>query len=103
MKVYETGHRQALNETKVLNHLKSYHSSHPGAKLVRLVLDSFEIEGAKGSHVVLIYESLGLSLGDIRRIAGGKLPDNVLKPMLHGILLGLDFLHSIGHVVHTGD
>ncbi len=102
LKIYETGHRQALNETKVLEHLESIKSSHPGAQLVRLALDSFEIQGKKGPHVVLIHEPLGLSLGDIRSIAGGKLPDTILKPMLQGILLGLDFLHSVGHVVHTG-
>jgi serine/threonine-protein kinase SRPK3 len=102
LKIYETGHRQALNEVKVLEHLKKIKSSHPGMKLVRLALDSFEVQGRKGSHIVLIQEPLGLSLGDIRQIAGGKLPDDILKPMLVGILLGLDFLHSVAHVVHTG-
>ncbi|ATY59030.1 serine threonine [Cordyceps militaris] len=101
LKVYETGHRQAMNETSVLKYLESIETSHEGAKLVRLMLDSFEVQGRKGPHVVIVHEPLSLSLGDIRGIAGGKLPGNVLKPMILGILLGLDFLHSVGHVVHT--
>lgn len=90
-----------MNETSVLKYLESIETSHEGAKLVRLMLDSFEVQGRKGPHVVIVHEPLSLSLGGIRGIAGGKLPDNVLKPMILGILLGLDFLHSVGHVVHT--
>lgn len=102
MKVYETGHWQALNENKILHHLQAIESSHPGSKLVRLALDTFEVPGKEGPHVCIIHEPLSLSLTDIREMAGGKLPNSILKPVVHGILLALDYLHSVAHVVLTG-
>ncbi|KAK4615771.1 Serine/threonine-protein kinase SRPK [Fulvia fulva] len=101
LKVYMTGHRQALNEAKVMNHLNSTPSDHPGAKLVRTMLDTFEIEGEHGKHVCMVYQPLSLSLRDIRTIAGGQVPAEILKPMLYAMLLALEYLHTVAHVVHT--
>ncbi len=70
--------------------------------MVRLALDEFELPGKRGSHVCLIYQPLGLSLKDIRNIAGGRIPENILKSTAYGILLALDFLHAEAKVVHTG-
>lgn len=102
VKIYETGHRQSLNEFKVLEHLGAITSDHRGRRLVRLALGSFELPGNKGPHVCIVHEPLGLSLADIRQMVGGKLPGFYLKPMVYGMLFGLDFLHSVAHVVHTG-
>ncbi|KXH69035.1 hypothetical protein CSAL01_07477 [Colletotrichum salicis] len=101
LKVYETGHRQARNEELVLRHLERLESEHPGQKLLRSIKDSFELQGKIGPHVCLIFETLGLSLADIRELAGGKLPENLLKGLIYGLLLGIDYMHSVAHVVHT--
>jgi hypothetical protein len=45
---------------------------------------------------------MSLSLRDIRRITGDKIPKDLLKPMFYGLLLGPDYLHSEARVVHTG-
>ena len=106
VKVYETGHRQSLNEFKVLRHLGeavTEHPKHPGRKLVRLALDSFELPGKNGPHACIVHEPLGLSMADIRQIVGGKVPTGSLQAMTYPMLLGLDFLHSAAHVVHTGE
>lgn len=102
LKVYMTCYRQAANETNVLGHLNSINSSHPGSALIRKLRASFELPGETGPHVCLVHEPLGLSLAEIREIAGGKIPESMLKPMIKMLLLGLDFLHSKAHVVHTG-
>lgn len=86
----------------MLRHLGSLTSEHPGQNLVRSISDSFEVEGKAGTHVCLVFETLGLSLADIRELAGGKLPENLLKGLVYGLLLGLDYLHTVAHVVHTG-
>jgi serine/threonine protein kinase len=103
IKVYETGHRQSLNEYKILQHLGTIVSSHPGSKLVRLALSSFELPGKNGPHACIVHEPLGLSMAELRERAGGKLPATLLKSMIYGVLLGLSFLHSVAHVVHTGE
>ncbi|KAK0619995.1 kinase-like domain-containing protein [Immersiella caudata] len=86
LKVYETGHRQALNENKVLQHLHQVASTskHQGRNLVRSALDIFELPGPAGPH-----------------LAGGKMPEFLLKPLLTPILLALDYLHFVAQVVHT--
>ena len=98
-----TGHRQSLNEVKVLDHLESLSpSEHPGSQLVRRMLDSFELKGVQGPHTCIVHQPLSLSMRDIRNMAGGQIPDSILKPMVYGMLLGLDYLHSQAQIVHTG-
>ncbi|EXF83873.1 hypothetical protein CFIO01_03896 [Colletotrichum fioriniae PJ7] len=78
LKVYETGHRQARNEEVVLRHLERLESEHPGQKLLRSIKDSFELQGKIGPHVCLIFETLGLSLADIRELAGDIQDGNIM-------------------------
>ncbi|KAK2015919.1 kinase-like protein [Colletotrichum eremochloae] len=101
LKVYAAGHRQALNEEKVLDHLWRVASDHPGRNLLRSIKASFEVSGPVGPHMCLVFETLGLSLADIRELAGGKVPENLLKGLTYALLLGLDYMHSEAHVVHT--
>lgn len=58
LNVYMTGHRQAVNEVKVTNHLRSIRSDHPGSTLMRRMLATFEVQGEGGSHVCLVYYPL---------------------------------------------
>jgi hypothetical protein len=68
-----------------------------------MALGSFELPGKNGPHPCIVHEPLGLSLADIRQMVGGKLPASFLKPAVYGMLIALDFLHSVAHVVHTGE
>ncbi|AEO68653.1 uncharacterized protein THITE_2118248 [Thermothielavioides terrestris NRRL 8126] len=101
VKVYVTGHRQARTEYKVLQHIGSVSSDHPGRKLVRLALDSFELPGNKGPHVCIVHEPLGLSLAELRDMFGGQIPPYILKGFAYRMLMALDFLHREARVVHT--
>lgn len=104
LKIYETGHRQAANEYKVLQHIQSVASAHPGCKALRSALDDmFELPAKIGPHVCLVYPPLGLSLKEVCEIAGGKLPIDLVKSTINGLLHALDFLHSEVKVVHTGE
>jgi hypothetical protein len=80
----------------------SEHPKHPGRKLFRLALESFELLGKKGPHSCIVHEPLGLPMADVRQMVGGKLPAYFLQPMIYGMLVRIDFLHSAAHVVHTG-
>lgn len=86
----------------MLQHLAPIASDHPGRKLVRLALESFELPGKKGTHICIVHEPLGPTLAELREMAGGQLPADLLKPLVYGMLLGLDYMHAVAHVVHTG-
>ncbi|KAK3326181.1 putative serine/threonine protein kinase [Apodospora peruviana] len=105
LKVYEPGHRQAANETLVFDHLKSVAkiAEHRDRKLIRALLHSFQIDGPVGQHVYLVYEPLCMSLEDVRLVADGQLPINVMTSFIHFILRGLIYLHEVAKVVHTVD
>ena len=66
------------------------------------MLDAFEITGESGPHQCLVYDPLGLTLSDVRRLCDGRIPGEMLKGIINYLLLALDFLHTEARVVHTG-
>lgn len=107
LKVHETGHRQAANETTIFNHLRDRpqgdQSYQGGQQLIRKLLKSFEVGGPIGRHVCLVYWPLCMSLEDLRLTTEDKaIPLEALKPLIRLTLLGLSYLHDISKVVHAG-
>ena len=102
LKVYVTGHRQARNEHRVLEHIKSIATAHGGRDLLRLDLDRFTVEGKGGTHQCLVHKPLAKSLYEIRRLCDGPMPMELVKPTLQMVLLAIDFLHREAGVIHTG-
>ena len=79
-------------------------ASHPGFPFVRTVCDNFELTGSDGTHLCLVYEPMRESLWIFqKRFRDGKLPPAVLKVYVKVLLLGLDYLHSVCHIIHTGE
>ncbi|KAF2843784.1 hypothetical protein M501DRAFT_1006240 [Patellaria atrata CBS 101060] len=75
-------------EIKFLKHLSSIRSIHPGLKLVRAMVDHFELEGSKGL------------LHDLQRLLGlDRLHGALLKEALIHLLTVLNYLHSEAHVI----
>ncbi|KAK7546780.1 putative serine/threonine protein kinase [Phyllosticta citricarpa] len=104
LKVYVQRHRQAKQEPKVLAHLESVASDHPGKKSIRLPCDMFEAErkDIRGQrHQCLVFEPLGMTLKELCEFSGGKVKPEVLKPIVRLMLEALDFLHTEAGVVHT--
>lgn len=95
--------QQAKNEIAVLGYLKSSPvQQHPGKALVRTVLGSFDIAGAKGLHTCLVYQPLGMTFTEMRNLLPeGRIEQRMLQHALQLILLALDYLHK-NNVVHTG-
>ncbi|KAJ5542475.1 hypothetical protein N7535_004896, partial [Penicillium sp. DV-2018c] len=91
-------------ELPVYHHLahRMGESSHRGQGNIRRLLDSFEITGPHGKHVVLVFEAAQMSLRDLRSVF---LPDGFDEDFVKGatieLLKALDFLHTHGEVVHT--
>jgi hypothetical protein len=77
-------------------------SDHIGKRLVRLVLDSFEIFGPHGKHTCLVYEPLGMSFTELQNLSpDNKMPENLLQKTVQLTLISLAFVHD-NDVVHTG-
>ncbi|RMD44859.1 hypothetical protein DV735_g338, partial [Chaetothyriales sp. CBS 134920] len=102
VKVGTRNSSQADREVEVLEHLASLKSQHPGAGLVRKLLDHFDIQGSTGRHPCLVFPVLGTPVDVLR----DKLPDRslgepVVKAFVAQTLQALDFLHSEAGIVYT--
>ncbi|KAI9375122.1 kinase-like protein [Aspergillus egyptiacus] len=72
-----------------------------GQRYVRLVLDSFEVEGPNGIHPCLVYPPAGIDMYDYMRCLEGRtLPEALLRPSLRFVLVALNYLHR-ANVIHT--
>ncbi|MCJ1398649.1 hypothetical protein MMC11_001850 [Xylographa trunciseda] len=102
IKVCERNSVQARREVKVYQHLNAITSRHSGSRLVRTLLDAFEINSSDGNYQCLVHKPLGMSLSNLQaRSPFQRLPENLLKLTLIHILLALDFLHTEALVIHT--
>lgn len=69
---------------------------------VRWVADSFQIEGPRGKHDILVMKPLGMSLRTFQDMQkDGVFGKELVSSALDQVLLGLSFLHETG-IVHTG-
>ena len=69
---------------------------------MRLVLDSFEVDGPHGKHTCLVYRALGMNLTEFQNLCpDGILPKELIQRTLQLILISLAFMHD-NNVVHTG-
>lgn len=110
IKVYAANKSQAKREIAAFKHVQGVLNNElvpdcGGAQFIRLLHKSFELEHPKSSkqNLCLVYEPMGMSLADLRRVAcDGQLPLELLKPMLPFLLAALDFLHTKANMVHAG-
>ncbi|OOF96593.1 hypothetical protein ASPCADRAFT_206767 [Aspergillus carbonarius ITEM 5010] len=92
----------AYEEVEMSQQISRLRSNHEGRRYVRLVKEAFEIQGRLGNHLCLVFEPLREPLWLLGKHLGSNgVPSAVLKPFLKSLLLGLDFLHSECHIIHT--
>ena len=76
---------------------------HPGFSFVRTITDSFKISGPYGHHICLVYELMREPLWLFeRRCKNGRFTLGLIKGYLRLLLMGLDYLHTECHIIHTG-
>ncbi|OJJ34492.1 hypothetical protein ASPWEDRAFT_60859 [Aspergillus wentii DTO 134E9] len=96
------GQRSAEEEVEISKRISQRSNNHEGRAYIRLVKDSFTIQGPRGEHVCLVFEPLREPLWLLGKHLGCvDVPPAVLKAFLRLLLQGLDFLHSEYHVIHT--
>lgn len=90
-------------ELEVYQYLKGVESDHPGRDMIRMLEDSFKLQGPYGPHEIFVLPPLGLSL----RAFQDMMPDHIFaQPIvvmaLQRVLAALDFLHGPANLTHTG-
>lgn len=89
-------------ELNILEHLRSKGASHPGAKHITMLKDSFEHEGPNGRHVCLIFKVMGESISTFQRsFPNARIPSPLVQRFAQQLLQAIDCAHSCG-VIHTG-
>ncbi|KAL4972136.1 kinase-like domain-containing protein [Aspergillus desertorum] len=69
---------------------------------IRSLLDSFQIAGPRGTHVVLVFEAAQMSLRDMKAVfRPAGFDEDFVRGAIFELLKILDFLHTDGKTVHT--
>ncbi|KZF22425.1 kinase domain protein [Xylona heveae TC161] len=93
--------RRPIPEVEISNYLRTIQDVHGGEKCVRLVHDSFQVQGPHGVHQCLLYQPAGVDISDFMHyLPEGALPEYLLRPAMRIVLVALDYLHQ-AKVVHT--
>ncbi|KAF7552431.1 hypothetical protein G7046_g7410 [Stylonectria norvegica] len=92
-------------EIPVYEHLgpKIRASSHVGSHKLRRLLDTFEVTGPDGKHMVLVLQPAQMSLRDFKTvfIKTGGFKEEFVRGAIIELLGALDFLHTEAEVLHT--
>lgn len=89
-------------ELEVYQHIKILSLDYNGRYYIRILLDSFEVDGPNGRHVCLVYELLGISFNELRTLTAEQMFDeDLIRQTFRHILTGLEFLYNEAHVIHT--
>lgn len=87
-----------------MEHITKTNSEHVGRNFVRTLLDSFELCGPYGTHICLVFSTLREPLWILKqRFQNDVIQSDVLKILVKLMLEGLDYLHNVCHIIHTGE
>ncbi|KAI0099620.1 kinase domain protein [Nemania sp. FL0031] len=90
------------NEIAMYKRIDQRASSHPGRSAVRTLLDSFQVVGPEGDHLVLAHPPLWRSIeAAISRTSPRRLPAFGLRYVLKDLFLALEYLHDECQIIHT--
>ena len=94
---------EVSRELLVLKYLKTCRTGHVGRKLIRELIDEFEVVKDDKKYRAVIHPPLSTSVQDYRKLLrGGSLPPVLFRSLLKHIFIALDYLHTEAKVIHTG-
>lgn len=90
-------------ELEIYQYLKVVESDHPGREMIRMLEDSFKLQGPHGTHEIFVLPPLGLSLRAFQDMMPGHIfAQPIVVIALQRVLAALDFLHGPANLTHTG-
>jgi hypothetical protein len=82
---------------------KASETDHFGVRFTRLARDVFEIEGPAGRHSCMVMEPQGNNVRALQDLLPSPmLPPVMVRSLVTGVLLALNWLHVDCNVIHTG-
>ena len=82
-------------ELPVYEEINKLQTTHEGRNFVRKMYDSFELQGPNRTHICLVHEPLGMTLGELKEyIPDGIYSPELIRLIMRCILTGLQFLHK---------
>lgn len=104
-KAIAPGPDQRSDELRMLESIASADPSHRGFRHHLAYLDAFEFAGPHGLHRCIVTEALGYGLDHLRNLRPGgdrRIAPSIVKRVTRQVLLGLEYLHDVCGIVHTG-
>ena len=90
-------------ELPIYEEINNLQTAHEGQKYIRKMYNSFELQGPHGTHICLVHQPLGISLGELKELTpDGLFSPELIRQTLRCILTGLQFLHKEVRIIHTG-
>ena len=89
----------------MLKKISSAQPDHRGFKHNLQFHESFEFQGPHGNHMCIVTEVLGYNLDYIRKLSEDgdrRLNLSLARRVSKHILCGLEYLHTVCGIVHTG-
>lgn len=92
----------ALDEIKLLRHVRECDPSDRFREKIVQLLDNFWISGDNGTHVCMVFEVLGNNLLNLIISSNYKgIPLANVKAIVRQVIEGLDYLHRKCKIIHT--
>ncbi|KAI2602112.1 kinase-like protein [Hypoxylon sp. NC1633] len=89
-------------ELDIYQYLRGVESDHPGREMIRMLEDSFKLQGPHGTHDIFVLPPLGLSLRAFQDMMPGHIfAQPIVVIALQRVLAALDFLHGPANLTHT--
>lgn len=103
LKIGNTNCDAEEHERNLERHIPQSDATQEGRVFLRTALESFVIESEAGRHLCLVYEAMRESMRDFRwRFVDARIPLPLMKLYIRMLLVGLDYLHCVCRMVHTG-
>ena len=104
-KALAPGPDQRSDEQHMLQKIASADPSHRGFRHNLAYCDAFEFTGPHGLHRCIVTEALGYGVDYIRKSrpeGDRRIAPSIVKRVTRQVLLGLEYLHDVCGIVHTG-
>ncbi|CAG7966394.1 unnamed protein product [Penicillium olsonii] len=89
-------------ELRITQRITQTNAADDGRYFVRTLLDSFDLQGPYGDYICMVFNPLYEPLWTLkRRFQGSVLPKDVLRTVIQMVVIGLHYLHTHCHVIHT--